>query len=260
MQKLTVFTMAFSAILLFSTAFAHAADGPIAISSIEELQRIGNEEAYPLNGNYALARDIDASRTAYWNNGQGFVPIGQRLDEDDSLSFKGWFDGQGHVIRGLVINRPEDQGVGLFGSIGSTAVVVNVNLEGGTITGSHYVGSLVGENWSQEVAACSSSADVNGLTRIGGMAGINRGILDSCNTAGTVQGNEYVGGLVGRNYKGIVQNCYSTGEVTGIHWTGGLIGGSCDGETYESFWDIELSGLTISAGGVGMTSDESARL
>jgi len=260
MRRLTTFTVTFSAILLFSTAFTHAAAGPIPISSIEELQRIGNEEGYPLNGNYVLTQDIDASHTAYWHNGQGFAPIGQRLDEDDSLAFNGWFDGQGHVIRGLVINRPDVQGVGLFGSISSSAIVVNINLEGGTITGSHYVGALVGENWSQDVAACSSSADVNGLTRIGGMAGINRGILDSCNAAGTVQGNEYVGGLVGRNYKGIVQSCYSTGEVYGIHWAGGLIGGSFEGETYDSFWDIELSGMTVSAGGVGMTSEEIARL
>lgn len=259
MYKITIRTTLFVATLLFLTAVAHAAT-PIAIASIEDLQRIGNDEAYPLNGYYVLTQDIDASRTAYWNSGQGFAPIGQRLEEDDSLGFNGWFDGQGYVIRGLVINRPDAQGVGLFGSIGGAAVVVNVTLEDGSITGSHYVGALVGENWSQEVAACTSSAAVNGATRVGGIAGINRGVLDACTASGAVQGNDYVGGLVGRNYEGIVQYCLSTGAVSGIQWAGGLIGESFAGEIYDSFWDVELSGLTVSGGGVGLTSAEMKRL
>ncbi len=233
---------------------------PIAISSIEELQRIGNDAAYPLNGYYVLTRDIDAAHTARWNNGAGFAPIGQRLEEDDSLAFNGWFDGQGYVIRGLFINRLDAQGVGLFGSIGGNAVVVNVILEGGSISGSHYVGALVGENWSQEVAACSSSATVSGITRAGGLAGINRGTLDMCSAAGTVQGNEYVGGLVGRNYEGIVENSCSTGSVSGVYWAGGLIGESFAGESYDSYWDVTLSGVAVSAGGVGLTSEEISRL
>lgn len=256
MYKTPVRMIVFVALLLFATIVAHAAATPVAINSIEALQRIGNDAEYPLNGYYVLTQDIDASGTAYWNNGQGFAPIGQRLEEDDSLAFNGWFDGQGHTIRGLVINRPDAQGVGLFGSIGGVAVVVNLVLEGGSITGSHYVGALVGENWSQEVAACVSSVEVSGATRIGGIAGINRGVLDSCNATGAVQGNEYVGGLVGRNYEGIIQYCVSSGEVSGIRWAGGLIGETFAGETYDSFWDVESSGLNVSAGGVGMTSAE----
>lgn len=253
------FMLCAAAVLLFSIP-SYAEKTPIAIASIEELQRIGTDAAYPLNGFYVLTRDIEASQTARWNNGAGFAPIGQRLEEDDSLAFNGWFDGQGYVIRGLVINRPEAQGVGLFGSIGGNAVVVNVTLEGGSIIGSHYVGALVGENWSQEVAACHASASVSGLTRTGGLSGINRGMLDMCSAAGPVQGNEYVGGLVGRNYEGVVQGCYSTGKVSGGYWIGGLIGESFFGETYDSYWDIDLSGLSVSAGGTGLTSEEIRRM
>jgi len=75
-----------------------------------------------------------------------------------------------------------------------------------------------------------------------------------CSASGSVQGNEYVGGLAGRNYEGVVQGCYSTGRVSGGFWIGGLIGESFAGETYDSYWDIELSGLSVSAGGAGLTS------
>ena len=48
----------------------------IQIDSIEKLQKIGNDAAYPLNGEYELTQDIDASDTINWNNGAGFKPIG----------------------------------------------------------------------------------------------------------------------------------------------------------------------------------------
>ncbi len=40
---------------------------PIPIGSIQELQKIGNDLAYPLDGEYILTHDIDASATAGWN-------------------------------------------------------------------------------------------------------------------------------------------------------------------------------------------------
>src|SRR3989338_10877154 len=69
----------------------------IKINTIEELQLIGNNSAYPLNGDYILTQDIDASATVNWNNGAGFKPIGQ---------FSGVFNGQGYIITNLIINRP----------------------------------------------------------------------------------------------------------------------------------------------------------
>ena len=260
MNKILSYAIPSAIVLCLLSSFTYADTQPIPISSIEELQLIGNDDAYPLNGYYILTRDIDASRTKKWNNGAGFAPIGQRLEEDDSLAFNGWFDGQNHVIRGLVINRPDAQGVGLFGSIGGNAIVVNVILEGGSITGKHYVGALVGENWSQEVAACYVNTPVIGVTRIGGLAGINRGFLDGCSSTGDVTGNEYVGGLVGRNYEGIVQSCFSSGKVVGILWGGGLIGETFAGESYDSYWDIDLSEMMVSGGGVGLTTAEIAKL
>jgi len=245
------------------------ADMPIAIDSIEALQRIGQDPAYPLNGAYVLTGDIDASETVNWNDGAGFLPIGAPAtlaagttpgDEesagvtDKSLFFNGWFDGQGYRIRGLYINRPETQGVGLFGTLAATAVVVNVGIEGGSITGAHYVGGLAGGNWSESVSACYSTAAVSGISRIGSLIGINRGFVDACFATGPVQGDHFIGGLVGRNYKGVIQECYAAGPVAGNRWVGGLTGNAVESEAIACFWDTTTSGTTFSAGGTGETT------
>lgn len=231
------------------------ADAQIAITSVEMLQRIGQDPEYPLNGSYILTQDIDASETRLWNNGAGFLPVGAWVEDNDAAGFSGSFDGQGFVIRGLFIHRPDEQGIGLFRSIASSGVVVNLGIDGGSITGSHYVGSLVGENWSDSVAACFSTAAVSGISRVGCLAGINRGILDACYATGPVSGDFFVGGLAGRNYKGTVQECYAAGRVSGYTWVGGLIGESFEAEAVACFWDTTTSMITFSGGGTGQPTE-----
>ena len=249
------FVVVMSVVLAMAGIASGAARAPIHIGSVEELQRIGHDAAYPLNGYYVLTNDIDASHTAQWHDGAGFAPIGQRLEDDDSRAFNGWFDGQGYRIHGLVINRPDEKGVGLFGSIGKAAVVVNLILEDVTVTGNDYVGSLTGENWSVEVAACFASATVSGRSRVGAFIGINRGLIEACEADGEVRGELYVGGLVGRNYRGTVLDCYAEAAVSGGSWVGGLVGQTVNGAVYDSAWDITRSGITVSDGGVGVIAD-----
>ncbi len=105
--------------------FCEVGYGAIQISSIEELQKIEKDPNYPLNGSYELVQDIDASETKNWNGGKGFDPIG----EDYYDPFTGIFDGKGHKIRNLYINRPDEDNVGLFGVVGSGGEVKNLGLE-----------------------------------------------------------------------------------------------------------------------------------
>jgi len=269
-RKVSVWSLAMVLVSGLPALAAGPADTPIAIDSIEALQRIGLDPAYPLNGYYVLTQDIDASSTVEWNDGAGFLPIGATplmgqglavTDEenlavaDKNLFFNGWFDGQGFRIRGLYINRPENNGVGLFHTLAATAVVVNVGIEGGSITGAHYVGGLAGGNWSESVSACFSTAAVSGISRVGGLIGINRGFIDACYAMGPVQGDHFIGGLVGRNYKGVLQECYAAGQVAGNRWVGGLTGNSVEAEAIACFWDVNASGTTFSAGGAGETTE-----
>ena len=233
-----------------------AASEPIAISSIEELQKIGNDPAYPINGYYVLQNDIDASQTAQWNRGAGFMPIGKLFDEKKWNGFSGWFDGQGHLIRGLTIKRPEESGIGLFASLTPTAIVVNLGLEAGFIHGNNYVGSLAGESNSNAVAACYSSALVKGNSRVGGLIGINRGVIEACYSTATVSGTNRVGGLAGRSWQGIISESYAAGNVFGHDkvLTGGLVGQDGSSVIRNSFWAINRTEQDKSAGGTGLHS------
>ena len=145
----------------------------ITINTIEELQLIGNDSAYPLSGDYELGNDIDASNTVGWNAGAGFDPIGDRwFNEEDDLileDFTGTFDGKGFTIDGLFINRPDEDNIGLFGSTwddpDNHVIIKNVNLTNCSITGQMYVGGLVGsvlnENNNTTITNCHVSGTIS---------------------------------------------------------------------------------------------------
>ncbi len=197
---------------------------PSTIGTVEDLQKIGNDPAYPLNGSYVLTHDIDASATATWKFGAGFVPIG---------TFTGTFDGQGHVISGLTINSSGN--AGLFAGVGSGGQVKNVGLLGGAVSGS-------GAN-------------------VGGLVGGNSGTVTNCHATGmtvtgTGTGSESVGGLVGYNYPGTVTQCYATGPVTvtgpdSSSFVGGLVGQSLVGTVTQCYATGAVSaGYAAAVGGL----------
>ena len=123
-----------------------------------------------LTGRYALGSNIDATATSTWNAGLGFAPVG-----DNILPFEGTFDGLGHTISNLVINRPATTYVGLFGRT-SNGIISNVGLLNVNITGNYYVGGLVGsENSSGSITNSYSAGSVSGSNNeVGGLMGLPR--------------------------------------------------------------------------------------
>ncbi|RLF71665.1 MAG: hypothetical protein DRN35_01985, partial [Thermoplasmata archaeon] len=171
----------------------------IWIYNVYDLQNMSKN----LAGHYALANDINASATKTWNGGNGFVPIGSLTS-----SFSGVFDGKGHKITNLYINRPTRYGVGLFGctSLGST--VENVGLVNVTVRGRFDVGGLVGRN-DGVVNNSYVSGNVSGANTVGGLVGYNIGTVRNSYATCNVSGGFRVGGLVGDNYNvGTVRNSH----------------------------------------------------
>lgn len=224
------------------------ADAAISITSIEDLQKIGNDSRWPLDGDYVLTKDIDAAATSGWNSGAGFAPIGKDYD----TPFTGSFDGQDHVITGLTINRSDQDRVGLFGYIGEKAFLKNLALKNCLVTSTSYeayVGGLVGHN-DGTISACYVTGTVTGTgyyVYVGGLVGANeKGTIRASYATGKVTGSgsdeSYVGGLVGGNDKGgAITVCYATGTVTGTGagnsdytLVGGLVGGN-DGTVRASY-------------------------
>jgi hypothetical protein len=240
---------------------------PYVITNVKQLQEI----KYDLKAHYVLGNDIDASETRYWNNGQGFEPIGDAINP-----FTGSFDGRGYKIYNLYINTTRDY-VGLFGYVGKEGIVKNVGLENvkiisadknvgglvgvnsgtvsncystGSVNGHIAVGGLIGVN-SGTVSNCYSTGSVNGGNDVGGLIGVNSGTVSNCYSTGSVEGYYYVGGLVGYNYFGKVSNCYSTGSVNGNNDVGGLIGGNYNGTVSNCYSTGSVNGTDYVSGLVG---------
>lgn len=213
-------------------------DSGIPIDNVDELQAVQND----LNQDYYLTQDIDASETVNWNGGKGFKPI--------RGEFTGTFDGNGHVIENLYINRPSTDYVALFGHTGSGALIENVGLVNENINGQNCVSGLVQWNWGK-VSNCYSTGSVSGDNKVGSLVESNDGSVSNCYSISDISGDIYVNGLVQYN-NGSVSNCYFAGSVSGNIASGLVYNlGSCS----DSFWDVETSGQSSSTGGAGKATE-----
>ena len=182
-------------------------NGSYTVTSADGLMNI----AKLVNGgktdiNITLTADIDLT-------GKDWTPIGTDYDN----SYKGTFDGGGHTITGLTFTT-NDEFAGLFGSIGNAGTVKNVMMEGVQITSNHMSGSIggvVGYSWGT-IENCSVSGSVSGTIFVGGVVGAQwEGSITGCSSSATVKGIAYVGGVAGQtNSSATLTACYATGNVT----------------------------------------------
>lgn len=208
-----------------------------------------------LAGNYYLGTDIDCSSTTGWNGGAGFVPVGT-----SSNAFTGTFDGRGHKITGLYIDRPSTDYEGLFGYTCSGSEIKDVGLEDVDVNGNEYVGGLVGQNRGTITDSYSTGSVSGGDSRVGGLVGRNYGgTVENCYSTADVSGWQIVGGLVGSNRKpdggtmARILNSYSKGSVTGHTRVGGLAGQNYwDGEIINSYSHSNVSSDSYIGGLIGL--------
>ena len=186
--------------------------------------------------------EITAADATYWNSGNGWVPIGSR-----TARFNATFDGDGHIIENLFINRNSTADVGLFAATNTSARILALGLVNVSVAGSSTPGALVGHNQGR-IAAVYSSGAVQGTDVVGGLVGATNTtssvIVASYATASvTITGGIGGGaGLVGWNDTGsVIRASYSIGAVTGGNARGGFSRGS--GTVAASYWDSERSGI-----------------
>jgi len=220
----------------------------IAIDTLEKFLAIGKETYLPLYGDYILEIDLDLSGGLTKGDDEGYEPIGTK-----NMPFTGTFNGNGHKITGLYINRPTSDNIGLFGVLGASGKIENLGIENYMIKGDEQVGAIVGTNRGT-VEKCYSSGSIEATSSVGGFVGLNSGSIKNSFSMSFIKGDTWVGGLAGRNEGGKVENTYFVGRVSGKINYGGLIGVNNDGEVISSYWDKEKSGLNTSAGGTGKTT------
>ena len=157
--------------------------------------------------NITLDKNIDLT-------GKDWTPIGTDYDN----SYKGTFDGGGHTITGLTFTT-NDEYVGLFGWLNRAGTVKNVVMEGVQITSNQIyggsIGGVVGYSWGT-IENCSVSGSVSGTVYVGGVVGVQiGGSITGCSSSATVKGTVDVGGVAGQtNSSATLTACYATGNVT----------------------------------------------
>ena len=182
-------------------------DGSYTVTSADGLMNI----AKLVNGgksdiNITLDTDIDLT-------GKDWTPIGTDYDN----SYKGTFDGGGHTITGLTFTT-NDEYAGLFGWLNRAGTVKNVVMEGVQITSNQIdggsIGGVVGSSWGT-IENCSVSGSVSGTVYVGGVVGAQiGGSITGCSSSATVKGTVDVGGVAGQtNSSATLTACYATGNV-----------------------------------------------
>ncbi len=189
--------------------------------------------------------DIDLDVSPY-NTGSGWEPIGTN---GSGNWFEGYYDGNGHTISNLFINRSSTNFVGLFGSI-FNGEIKDLGLIDVNVTGQNHTGAVVGLNYS-DVIRCYSTGSVNGDTYVGGLVGSNESSggstaeVTNCYTTAAVSSSDYGGGLIGRLTSGNITNSYSVGSVsTNNSNGGGFLGYYTSGTISNSFWNSDSAGTT----------------
>lgn len=166
-----------------------SAENPYLISSGAELAKLAHE----VNDNsdnqqedvlFKLTCDINLG-------GLPWTSIGK---EDYGYYFNGIFDGAGYTISGLYIGVGSAAMQGIFGYIGSNALIANLTVEG-------------------EVNSSAPSSNC------GGIAGMNQGTIVNCHNKATITGISRVGGIAGGSGNGQIINCSNIGKVTGSDYT-----------------------------------------
>lgn len=187
-----------------SSGFSVNGTAYTVVRDVNQLQAMNNNKA----GRYVLAADIDASATAGWNAGAGFVPVG-----NSGTPFTGVLDGLGHRIDQLTVLMSSSANAGLFGQA-SGMLIQNLGLANANISGGLSSGVLIGR------IVNNNTAD---------------SIVKNVYTTGTftASGSSFQGGLIGAisSFGGStafrLSNIYSTVNVVASsgQYIGGIIGG-----------------------------------
>ena len=259
------------------------------VENVSQLQCIN---ANGLGEDYVLIGDIDASGTNQWNGGAGFDPIA------NGSTFTGSFDGAGHTITTLTIDRPSSSNpVGLFSKLDHAATVQKVVIDDANITGNGPVGGLVGRNAGTvhnvtvtgsitgtkpnqytnvgaivgrhdaagELVDVNASGSVTGHGRVGGIVGISRGTITRAHaTVDVTASGQYAGGVVGYAVQdSVINRSNASGTVSGTESVGGLVGytnGTVTASTASGAVSgrVFVGGLVGSAGSPAMINRSSA--
>ena len=185
---------------------------PFLVGSVEDLELLRGI----MNGNpgvhVKMTSDISVGE---W---EPFYPSSGYITE----AFSGVFDGCGHSITNLSVNRTTTN-VGFFGGING-ATIKNLHVSGTVSSTKAYVGGIVGKVQQGSLTGCSFSGSVStgakgstayagGLVGYAGNSASQTASFSNCSNTGSVSGG-VAGGIVGYAKYTTIESSYNTGSVT----------------------------------------------
>lgn len=223
---------------------ANSASNPYLITTAEDLEALASivNTGSRLGGYYKQSADITLTNehTAIGNS--------------SNTSFRGVYDGDNNVIKGLLINQPKAIYQGLFGRA-NQATITNVIIENCDITAKKYVGGICGYASETTISNCKVSGAIKTADGVDGMyhGGIAGSIYDkpisSCVNTASVKGNnsksQYYGGIVGEGSWTNITDCFNAGIVEGTLYVGSIVGSNGASRLNNNYH------TTTTTGGVG---------
>ena len=233
-------------------------DGVYQISNGDQLRLL----AYLVRkGNSFSGRSVELTEDIDLENRQ-FLPIGGK-DETNTYSFKGSFDGKGHVIRNLNVMELDIGYGGLFGYING-AVVQNLGIESGTVMGYTRCAALTAVAQKGSVIRnCYNKAMVysnGGNGAFVGMISNADAVLENCYNMGLIRGPKrsvdaagLVGYLASDAHNARIANCYNVGNYDGFI---GTVNASATGAVMENCYSAGSVRPVRSKAGLSMIRTE----
>ena len=249
MKKSYLFSLALFALAWMTGSSARAWDEPTQVDGVYQIgtaselewfaefvnsvtdESTAEESSARLSAQAVLTADIDMT-------GINHSPICRYLKEDggirDTYKFAGTFDGQFHTISNLVIDRPDDEVLGLFGFVRGNAKIMNIILDKTcSIRGKNRVGSIIGLIQTNtytaespdglEILNCVSFATLSTTSGAAGMIGAGCEQypyfdMENCVNAGTVtavnKGSAFCGWNRSAGGNAKMWNCLNTAEIS----------------------------------------------
>ena len=229
------------------------AENPYEIRNVNDLkllaEKVNNGTTYEKTY-FKQTANIDLENEPNW------IPIGGTVIEHTSTweisVFKGNYDGDGHKITNLtttedsnhvgLFGKAEDATIqncnvegkvkgyqyagGIVGGVGVKTKILNCSFQGSVMGESDCVGGIVGETSSGcEVSGCFVTGKVEGLQRVGGIAGWGAGTIKNCYALADVTARTAIaGGIAGYAFDVTIENCYYSGNVSAKNYAGGIAG------------------------------------
>ena len=236
---------------------------PFQIEDYEDLKAIG-KGAYLYSSNYVLTKDIDASASenemCNADGCNGFISIGKYKDAADSIIFWGNIDGQNHTISNLTIWLPCERDVAFISYLGGS--VTNLNFDHINVTGrvseANYVATVAAKLIGSIKNVHVTNGFVQGQNYVGGIVGhatddyYATSLIEDVSFQGTVKGSQRVGGIAGQLDMYLVRASVEADVIALKQDVGGIAGyltGSVDHS--RSSGSIVPGGLGVNdAGGI----------